>query len=143
MKHKKLSLGLVWLGAVGLVLVIAGAVPYSTVTVPEWRIEVENQQRISLSKRSVTQTWVHLTYESTSDFHEDKKLTDDSGAVVFPERKTSASSINRVWGAIKERIDILPHTSYGPHSYVFVDGEGTSLTYNGGRLPGHVIVVEE
>ena len=130
-------------GAIGVILLILGAIPYSTVTVPEWRIEVVDQHDNKVPNRSVMQTWIHATYESANIFHEEKRYTDDSGTVIFPERRTSAASITRVLGHIIEKIDFSQHTSYGPHSFVFVDGPGNSLTYQGGELPGHLIVVEE
>lgn len=131
------------LSAVCLLLLVVGLLPHSSVTVPEWRVQVVDRNQNPVPNRRIIQIWMNLTFESANDTHQEERFTDASGTVVFPERKVSASLIRRGWGLVKERLDFLPHTSYGPFAAVFVEGPSDSLTYKGGSLPGHVIVVRD
>ncbi len=142
MKRNKLIILLV--GSVGLIILINSVLPYSSVIVPEWRVVVIDEDQKPLPNRSVRQIWMHSALESANSTHEEDRYTDNSGAVVFPERRVEASPIKRGWVMVLETIDFFSHSSYRPSSIIFVDGSvNETLWYQGGDLPGHVVVVRK
>ncbi len=108
-QRRKLVLPL--LAAAAIVL----AVPYTTRTAPEWRVQLLDQQRRPLAGFSVSESWQYSRIER--EFHWEARSTDANGWVTFPPRYVRANVAQRAYGAVLNA-GAFAHASWGPFVYV-------------------------
>lgn len=116
---------------------------YESTTVPEWKIRVVNTQDDPVTRAEVYQTWKYYSLEPSDTFNRDVRVTDENGYVAFPQRTVKASLLRRVLAFVGEKVNINPHTSFGPHSHISLSQGGTTYAADyteGQALPSEIIV---
>jgi hypothetical protein len=123
MKRASLEIALV----IGVVLSL---IPYSTVTVPSWRIRFVDNLEQPFVSLPVSQTWRNYSVEKTD--HNADGETDKDGYVMFPERTLWAPLVLRILGPIGSVLGSGAHASFGRSSWIF---QKCGLKMLGSRLP--------
>ena len=97
------------------------AIPYTTRTAPEWRVQLLDQQRRPLAGFPVSESWQYSTFES--ELHWETRGTDGNGWVTFPPRYVRANLAQRAYGAVLNARSFV-HATWGPFVYVSASPEG-------------------
>lgn len=111
---------------IGFLFIWLPVIPVNVV--PEITLKVVDTDKKPMPGVTVTQSWMHYSFESTSsvykDDHNDKVVSDTSGLVTFSEKNIKISVFKFLLGKIAEILyKIVPaHTSVGPSSPFFVVG---------------------
>jgi hypothetical protein len=128
--------------ALGLLLIISFLVPYPTTVVPEWKIRVIDQDGRPFVGEEVREIWQHYSLESEG--HEEERLTDEKGYVVFPERRIWSPLLWRIFSTGIAAALTLAHGSMGVSAWVMVIGystNGGTRDYKPGKpLPGEIVL---
>jgi hypothetical protein len=134
--HKIIACGI-------LVLALILLYPFQTTVVPLWELQVVDDTGASVSGMKVTQHWQHNSLEDVG--HEDLKLTNAEGKVVFISRKIRASLITRASAPILKLVREGSGAKLGPYASVVVWGSNNKETnvaiYEVGETPPSQIVV--
>jgi hypothetical protein len=107
-----------------LLLAVSLLVPYPTQVVPEWRIRVVDLNGAPVFREPVMEIWQHYSLESVS--HEEERLTDGDGYVIFPERTIWRPLLARVLFTSCAAVSTLAHGSMGVHAWVMAPGHSMS-----------------
>lgn len=100
-----------------IVILIAASVPFPTVVVPRWRVQVVDINESPCVKQTVSQSWAH--YSLSDDSHTDYQKTDVDGFVSFPERTISKNLLQRIVYPIIAYALLLAHGSAGIDAYIY------------------------
>lgn len=87
--------------------------------VPEITLRVIDVDKKPMSSISVTQYWIHYSFESSSSkYHSDETLSDANGYVTFSEKNLTISVFKFLFGKFGEFfIKVIPtHASSGIYS---------------------------
>jgi len=103
-------------------LLLVVGYPVESNVADEWRIRVVDVDGKAVSGVVVRQFWQHYSLEGNS--HEEERLTDSSGRVVFPRRTIRASLIWRLMGPAWKVMQLGVHASFGPSSDAIAFTEG-------------------
>jgi hypothetical protein len=102
---------------IGLVIVlVASWIPFPSVVVPRWRVQVVDTNEIPCVKQTVSQSWAH--YSLSDDFNSDYQKTNAEGFVEFPERTITKNLLQRIVYPIVAYALLLAHGSAGIDAYV-------------------------
>lgn len=130
------------LGTVAAILGLLSLIPYSTVSVPEWEIQLINAQGAPFPNIPIRQEWTHVGVLGTNS----ETLTSDSrGRVKFPPRKFLCPVLFRTAFKILDELNsfVMPHGArVGVYARV-VSPKGAyhQLEYQSGSELKHVLVV--
>ncbi len=117
-------------------------VPFPTTVVPEWKITVLDQTGKPFANWEVREYWQHYSLES--DGHQDNRLTDENGYVVFPERTIWSPLLWRIASTSLAALSVIAHGSMGIDAWVMVYGYSTgggTRTYKPGEpLPNEIVI---
>lgn len=110
--------------AVILFCVLISFIPFPTILVPEWKVQVVDENGNPYKNKLVRQFCDNYTLgvhpcEEAGDF---MKLTDENGYVVFPERKVWLSLTSRLIRSFLNLLMLLAHGSYGVSIYLDSSG---------------------
>ena len=98
-------------------------IPFPTLIVPNWRVQVVDFNGNVCPNRNVRETWSHYSiYINDGNFQWEDRQTNSEGYVEFPERKVWAPLIWRAIGSVIANILILAHGSAGPHATINTTG---------------------
>lgn len=110
------------------------AVPYESVIVPEWRIEVVSEDGAPAAFKEIRQEWAPSERATVSS---DLRLSDQNGFVTFPERVYFAPLAVKIFVLLGDLLNamLMPHgAGIGPHARVLpVSDNYYFLTYTEGR----------
>ncbi|WP_251358754.1 hypothetical protein [Kangiella sp. TOML190] len=108
---------------IGLILVMLIPIP---ITVnPEWKVIIKDSSSQPLKNVEVLNTWKHSTFQFNGG--REYLKSDEQGAVLVPERKTSIPIIGMIFNPIINTLSTGAHTSYGSHSIIIVTTENCEL----------------
>lgn len=130
-------------GVVLLVILVLHFITYESTTVPAWKIRVVNVEGVPLAGVDVYQTWKYYSLEPSTTFNRDRRVTDENGYVIFPQRTVRASLLRRMLAFVGENVNINPHTSFGPFAHVSLSYLGTTYIADyvvGKTLPSEIQV---
>ena len=129
---------------VSIVIFIAIWIPFSTVVVPRWRLEVVDINDTPCVKQTVDQSWAH--YSLSNDSNTDYQKSDLNGYVEFPERTISKNLIQRIVYPVIAYALIIAHGSTGIHAYVGasepVNAGVFGLKYDSMRPLPHKLIIK-
>lgn len=110
--------------AVVLFCALISFIPFSTTLVPEWNVQVVDENGNPYKGKLVRQSCNSYTLgiHPCSVASDADRLTDENGYVVFPERKIAASLFSRIVRSIFNFVMIFAHGSYGVD--VYLDSSG-------------------
>lgn len=130
-----------------LVIVLAAVLLmplFSIQMVPEWRLQVLDQDGVPVQNEMIRQTWKDYSLEFwTLSGHEETTITDTNGYVIFPPRSIRVSVLEILASKFRDIIARLnPHSSFGPASSVFCVNRINCEAYfrNGEQPPSSVVV---
>ena len=120
-------------------------VPLFPVTVvPEWEVKFESEDGVSIPSVRFDQIWKDYSLEFlSSGENADRGLeSDPNGYVKLPSRNIRVSLFQIVGSYIRDAImQINPHASYGPESYIICRGERNCVaSYKPGENLQRVVV---
>ena len=104
-------------GKLILIVLIATAVlsliPYHTTAVPEWKIQVVDENDVPYQKQLVRQFCRNYSLQTDCEEAESDQFTDENGYAVFPKRTIRLSALMRVVNfAINIFQSVGGHTSF-------------------------------
>lgn len=125
---------------------ILSFIPYDTILVPAWRVQLVDERGFQYKGQIVRQFCYDYTLGISPCAARDDsyKITDNDGYVEFPERRIRASLLYRIFATIKNTALVFAHGSIGKETYI--DSSGPSgyriLRYesNGGPPPDTFIL---
>jgi hypothetical protein len=127
---------------IACVLLALFLIPFPTGVVPEWKLRVLDRDGNPISGERVRETWQHYSLEG--DGHEDERLTDQNGYVVFPARKIWSPLLWRIVSTGSAAVSTLFHGGMGVHAWVMVIGYSTTggtRSYEPGQpLPSEIVL---
>lgn len=127
-------------------VLIALNIPFETVSVPEWKIKVTNQDGVPLKDVLIRQHWNNYSLDfSAVDVKEDDRVTDRNGIVIFPERRDRASGAHRLMALFYDLAKLaIVHSSSGIHATVLSpDYADTTVSYDGSGTPPNQLIVPD
>ena len=137
-----------YLVVIGLAVVaVCFFIPYRTVLVPKWRLQVVNENGVPYPNKLVRQFCTNYTLDAdpcSLAADDTYRFTDENGYVEFSEKSFSMSLLPRILTTCKSYLFILAHGSVG--SDVYVDSSGPDgykvLNYapGSGLPPDHFIL---
>ena len=113
-------------GAVILFVVLVLLYPFQSTVVPLWKLQVVDDQGANVSGIKVTQHWQHNSLEDVG--HEELKVTDTQGNVVFNPRKIRASLLRRAYAPLVKHFREARGAKFGPYASVVVWGSKENET---------------
>jgi hypothetical protein len=111
-----------WITFVLTPALVVGAYPFEREVVPLKEVLVVDEEQRPVAGASVHQWWQHSTVEHTS--HDELRMTDTSGNVMFPRRTIRASFFFLCVGTVRNFVTGFVHSSYGAAEGVVVSFEG-------------------
>lgn len=130
-----------WVGGIAVCVLI---VPFSTEVVPAWSVQVLDAGGSPLPGVMVRQVWQHASIET--ELHSDRRVTDQHGRVLFPERRTSASILKRGVALFSTALRLnKPHANWGRASEVYAWRSGYRsgrLAYIPGETPPEMLILK-
>ena len=110
--------------AVILFCALISLIPFPTTLVPEWKVQVVDENGNPYKGKLVRQACSNYTLgiHPCSGAEDTDKLTDENGYVIFPERKITASLFSRIIRSILNFVMIFAHGSYGVDIYLDSSG---------------------
>jgi hypothetical protein len=127
-----------------LILILILIFPFQTTIVPRWDLRVVDDDGNNVAGSKVTEHWQHNSLEAEG--HEELKLTDAEGRVVFPARKIRASLTTRALAPLTKFLREGNRAKFGPYASVVVWGGNhhTNVAiYEDGQTPPSTVVVEK
>jgi hypothetical protein len=136
-----------WILVISCLLVVGPLIPYRTVLVPKWRVQLVNKQGVPYAGKMVDQTCNHYTYDvdpcllAADDI---RRYTDENGYVEFSEKSFSLSLLSRIVRACKSYFLLIAHGSVGPDVHLYSGNPRyKELKYTpGSGAPPEVYVLE-
>ncbi|MGB7069308.1 MAG: hypothetical protein WBD22_07420 [Pyrinomonadaceae bacterium] len=140
MKKKLLS--------VSIFLITLAFIPFNTTLVPEWKVQVIDENGNPYKGKGVRQFCDSYTLgvSPCQDSNDFMRLTDENGYAVFPERKINMSLLFRLIRSVFNFVMQLAHGSFGVDIYLDSTGpqDYKSLKYIPGEpLPEKFILSSE
>jgi hypothetical protein len=132
-----------------LILLTALAfIPFNTTLVPEWKVQVIDENGNPYKEKLVRQFCYNDTLGTSpcSDANDSLKLTDENGYVVFPERKINMSLLFRLVRPVLNFVMLFAHGGYGVEIYLdstSPQGRKTLKYVSGEPLPEKFILPSE
>lgn len=129
-----------------IIIVIVLAVlfiPFPTVIVPKWKVQVADINGNICENREVAETWAHYSiYIGGGNFQTENRRTNNEGYVEFPERNVWAPIIWRAIGSIIANILTLAHGGAGPDASIWTTGlkEKAWIDYQSSGLVNKMVV---
>jgi len=129
-----------------VLLAIVLFVPFYPVTiVPEWELFFVNKDGTPAASIFVKQGWKHYSYEWFGGDHIDGEIkTDSTGYIKLPAREIRVSLFKIISSTILDTVNINPHASSGPSSYIICEGKQdcSVVSYKPGNdQPQRVIIL--
>jgi hypothetical protein len=93
-------------------------IPFPTELVPEWKVQIVDEQNQPLPNVKTEQSWKSYTFFFVEDYEE--KCTDSNGVVIYPKRFLWAGALSRIVSPIFADIMTLAHGSTGTNASVRV-----------------------
>ncbi len=119
------------LGLICFVLLI----PFPYTVIPEWSVKITHTDGTPARNQEVLQTWTDLSVVMGFWMSSETLRTDESGNVIFPQRRFYSPLLLRGLGFGLATIDFWSHASYGPMAHFSVPGGfHPSITYRPGTL---------
>ena len=109
------------IGYIFVGLVVLGVIPIPYLASPDWKVKVVDEKGEPLPGMLVRLSYENYSVENTS--HEEDRSTDQNGEAEFPARRSSASTLRRVYFSTLSAM-ALAHASFGPTATVFAFGNG-------------------
>lgn len=100
-------------------------IPYRTVLVPKWRVQLVNEDGVPYPGKLVRQFCINYTldvnpcYQAQDDTY---RYTDENGYVEFSEKSFSLNPLSRIIRTLKSYIFIIAHGSVGTDIYIDTTG---------------------
>ncbi|MDQ4120756.1 MAG: hypothetical protein M3209_04845 [Acidobacteriota bacterium] len=117
-------------------------VPFPTTVVPEWKVRVVDQNGKPFVGEAVREYWQHYSLESSG--HQEERLTDENGYVVFPKRTIWSPLLWRIVSTSLAAVSTLAHGSMGIDAWLMVVGYSTgggARDYKPGEpLPNEIVL---
>ena len=116
-----------WILVISCLLVVGPLIPYRTVLVPKWRVQLVNEQGVPYAGEMVDQHCEHYTYDVDPcllAMDDIRRYTDDNGYVEYSEKSFSLSLLSRVVRAGKSYFLLIAHGSVGPVVYLQTEKAG-------------------
>jgi hypothetical protein len=114
----------------GLIVVLCVPfIPYKTVLVPKWRVQLVNENGIPFAGQMVDQFCRNYTYDvdpCSLAADDTRRYTDENGYVQFSEKSFSLSLVSRLSRACFSYLNTLFHGGVGTRIYL------TSIDYPAG-----------
>jgi hypothetical protein len=107
--------------AIALLVICVGILlfyPFETTVVPEWKIRVIDEAGKPLQNIVVNELWRHHSLEFQR--HNEDRITDIQGYVLFPRRTVRASLLFRIVGRAVVALNV--HGESGPKASAMVRG---------------------
>lgn len=104
------------IGIVLAALFILAWVPFPTIVVPRWKVQVVDINEAPCVNQTVNQSWAH--YSLSDDYNSDYLKSDQNGYVEFPARTISKNLVQRIVYPIIAYALLIAHGSAGIHAYV-------------------------
>jgi hypothetical protein len=101
-----------------ILLIILLFIPFPTQMIPEWRIQVVDENNRPLVNVRVQQIYNNYTFWGCCSSRYDDKISDEDGYAVFPRKYLWASSLSRIVYPPLASLMRLAHGSAGTYSYV-------------------------
>jgi len=111
---------LIRLGAAVLSISTASQIPFSTVVVPAFTVQVVDTVGRAVDGACVSQTWQHYSFEAEG--HDAEVKADSAGYAKFPRRTATASLFTRVIAPLRQAGGM--HSSFGPHAWIIATAPG-------------------
>ena len=106
-----------------VIAVLVLFIPFPTFIVPDWKVQVIDENGNVCQNREVTETWAHYSiYIGSGNFQSERRRTNSNGYVEFPERKVWAPLIWRGVGSVIAHVLIIAHGSAGPDASIYATG---------------------
>jgi len=124
-----------------LAIVVAMLVPYPSLVVPPWRLQVVDPDGRPMPAIKVRQHWQNYSFESEG--HEIDARTDAAGWVAFPARAASKSALFRIIVPVGNGVLGGVHASFGPSSMIQAwnnEYEGWVHYKAQGQLPDRLVL---
>ncbi len=96
-----------------LIVFILSFIPFPTVMISEWKVQVVDVQSESLANVGVEQDWKNYTFMWVEG--SDIRQSDENGRVIFPRRFLWASAISRLVSPFISAVGELAHGSSGTY----------------------------
>ncbi|MBZ5525948.1 MAG: hypothetical protein LAP21_27300 [Acidobacteriia bacterium] len=93
----------------------------TTPATPRWEVWVVDENGHTLKGMTVRLSW--RNYSAEKQGHEEDRITDKNGYVVFPARTLKASRSRRA-AETADSARAGVHASFGPHASVYAFGQG-------------------
>lgn len=133
---------------ISVLAIILFFIPFNTTLVPEWKLQVVNENDIPYKGKLVRQFCKSYTLgiSPCDNSGNAMQLTDENGYVVFPKREIRLAIISRLVRSVFNFIMLFAHGSYGVT--VDVDSSGPQgykrLEYISGQsLPEKLVLPTE
>lgn len=88
--------------------------PYESIVIPEWRVEIINDNGDPFSNIRVHQSWGTVGDTLTHNWKSETIITDKGGVAIFSAKKMRASILRRIIGG-----NIYTSALFPPISYTF------------------------
>jgi hypothetical protein len=127
---------------VALIVVILAVLllyPFKKTLVPELRVLVVTQEMHPIRNAMVRQSWQDYSLERYG--HQEDRLTDENGRIMFPTRTIRASLLWRVIGPLASIAGQGVHASFGVHTDTSaLPNHGTASAEVVRPQPGEVVL---
>lgn len=104
-----------------LIIFVLSLTPFPTQMIPEWKIQVVDEQNQPLSNVKLRQSWENYTYFFVEGNQE--MISDKDGFVNFPPKYLWASFFSRIAFPPLASLSKLAHGSAGTSAYVMTTGD--------------------
>ena len=113
-----MSLGWLTIALFFVIAFIAAWIPFSTVVVPEWKVQIVDTSNSPCVKQTAHQFWSH--YSLFDDTNSEYRKSNSEGYVVFPERTIARNLIQRVVYPVASYtlLIVTAHADVGISAYV-------------------------
>jgi len=106
------------LAIVTIVVLSPLLLPLRVLVAPGWKITFTDEAGRPLAHIAVVETWQHYSLEDQS--HEETRITDGGGTVIFSARVFHSSLLWRFMGCVRQVGRYLFHASCGPYAWLIV-----------------------
>ena len=128
-----------------IVLILCAVIllaPFPTTVVPEWKLRVIDQNGKPFVGERVQEYWQHYSLESQG--HQEQRLTDENGNVVFAKRRIWSPLLWRIVSTSLAAVLVIAHGSMGVDAWLMVvnySSSGGARTYKPGEpLPNEIVL---
>lgn len=105
----------------GLIILLV-LYPFETTVVPEWKLNVVDEDGVAYEGLRVVEYWKHYSLELGGGMNGEERYTDRNGLIHFPRRTIRMPLIGRVFLTTIAWILRLFHGSTGVRAYLIATG---------------------